>query len=205
MKTTIFSGVNETISRLPSVISKDRKNVLQPLIDYIKEKTINNEVINLNFICTHNSRRSHLSQIWAQTIASYLKIANVNCYSGGTEVTAMHPNIVEVLLKNGFEIQNLSDEKNPIYSIKYAHNCVPIIGFSKKFDTNFNPSSEFCAILTCSQADNGCPIITGAEKRVPITFEDPKIYDGTLLEKDKYLERSLEIASEMLYIFSSIN
>jgi len=45
-------------------ISFNRKTVLQPLIDYIQSKVKNNLSINLNFICTHNSRRSQLAQVW---------------------------------------------------------------------------------------------------------------------------------------------
>ena len=204
LKTVIFSEIEKTITSLSTSIAEDRKKILQSLISYIQDRINNNLDINLNFICTHNSRRSHLSQIWAQTMAYYLNIPNVYCYSGGTEATAMNKNIVEALLINGFEIQNLSKTENAIYAIKYAENKQPIIGFSKKYDDSFNPVSEFCAIMTCSQADEGCPFIAGAEKRVPVTYEDPKAYDNTPLEKDKYLERSLEIASEMLYIFKSI-
>lgn len=58
--------------------------------------------------------------------------------------------------------------------------------------------------MTCSQADGGCPFIAGAEKRIPITFEDPKISDNTAQESQVYAERSLQIASEMFYVFSKI-
>lgn len=203
-KTTVFSQIEETISNVSTNISEDRKEVLQPLIDYIQNGVNNKELINLNFICTHNSRRSHLSQVWAQTMAHYLSIPNVNCYSGGTEATAMNKNVVTTLVQQGFKIQNLSETANPVYAVKFSENELPIIGFSKKYDDDFNPVNEFCAIMTCSQADEGCPFIAGAGKRVPVTYEDPKLYDNTPLEKDKYLERSVEIASEMLYIFKSI-
>ena len=200
---TLFSELQETISSLPTV-SEERKEVLQPLVNYIQEKLDNKEVINLNFICTHNSRRSHLSQVWAKTIAFYHQIPNVLSYSGGTEATAMNSTVVTTLKDNGFKIQQLSDGTNPIYAVKYADNTPSIIGFSKKYDDDFNPTSAFGAIMTCSQADEGCPFIAGADKRIPVTYEDPKLYDGTTSEKEKYLERSLQIASEMQYVFSSI-
>lgn len=200
---TLFSEIQQTLLSLPTV-SEERKQVLQPLISYIQEKLDNKEVINLNFICTHNSRRSHLSQVWAQTMAFYYQIPNVNTYSGGTEATAMNATVVKTLIDNGFKIQQLSEGTNPIYSVKYADNTPPIIGFSKKYDDDFNPTSAFGAIMTCSQADEGCPFIAGADKRVPVTYEDPKLYDGTPLEKEKYLERSLQIAAEMHYVFSTV-
>jgi arsenate reductase len=94
--------------------------------------------------------------------------------------------------------------KNPVYSIKYAENEPPIIGFSKKLDDNFNPKSEFAAVMTCSQADGGCPFIAGTEKRIPITFEDPKAFDNSPMQAEKYQERSLQIATELFYVFSQI-
>ncbi|AZJ34738.1 low molecular weight phosphatase family protein [Tenacibaculum singaporense] len=200
---TLFTEIQQTLSSLPTV-SEERKQVLQPLVNYIQEKLNNKELINLNFICTHNSRRSHLSQVWAQTMAYHYQIPNVNTYSGGTEATAMNATVVTTLVDNGFQIQQLSDGTNPIYAVKYADNTSSIIGFSKKYDNDFNPTSAFGAIMTCSQADEGCPFIAGAEKRVPVTYEDPKLYDGTPLEKEKYLERSLQIAAEMHYVFSTV-
>ncbi|WP_299006324.1 protein-tyrosine-phosphatase [uncultured Tenacibaculum sp.] len=200
---TLFSELQETISSLPTV-SEERKQVLQPLISYIQEKLENKEMISLNFICTHNSRRSHLSQVWSQTMTFYYQIPNVNAYSGGTEATEMNEIVASTLVDNGFQIQQLSGGTNPIYAVKYADNASPIIGFSKKYDNDFNPSSAFCAIMTCSQADEGCQFIAGADKRVPVTYEDPKLYDGTPIEKEKYLECSLQIATEMYYVFSSV-
>ncbi|WP_312824673.1 protein-tyrosine-phosphatase [Epilithonimonas sp.] len=185
-------------------ISEERKITLQPLIDFIQQKTNDGKDINLNFICTHNSRRSHLSQIWAQAGANYFNIQNVNCYSGGTEETALFQKVAETLANQGFNIFKISNESNPIYTIKIGDNTLPIIGFSKKYDNPFNPVSDFAAIMTCSQADEGCPFIPGAEKRIPITFEDPKISDNTPEQSKVYAERSLQIASEMFYVFSMI-
>ncbi|WP_269236347.1 low molecular weight phosphatase family protein [Flavobacterium flavigenum] len=185
-------------------ITFERKTILQSLIDFIKLKVQNQEDIRLNFICTHNSRRSHLSQIWAQTAAHYYGIKNVSCYSGGTEATAMFPKVAETLKNTGFKIQKLSEENNPVYAIKFAENQSPIIGFSKAYDDEFNPENGFAAIMTCSQADGGCPFIAGAEKRIPITYEDPKAFDNTPQQTEKYQERSIQIATEMFYVFSQI-
>ncbi|WP_269225147.1 low molecular weight phosphatase family protein [Flavobacterium eburneipallidum] len=185
-------------------ITEERKSILQPLVDFIQNKVNQHEAIRLNLICTHNSRRSHLSQVWAQTAAKHYNIKNVNCYSGGTEATALFPVVAETLSLSGFKIKTISEGKNPIYAIKFSPNEPPIIGFSKTYDDDFNPESEFAAIMTCSQADGGCPFIAGAEKRIPITFEDPKISDGTAQQKQIYQERSLQIGTELFYVFSQI-
>ena len=205
-QSTLFSDIENIIKKLnPQTISDERKAVLQPLTEFIQSKLSKNQEILINFICTHNSRRSHLSQVWAQTMANYFNIKNVFCYSGGTESTALFPMVVETLQNSGFQIKTISTNENPIYSIKYADNEHPIIGFSKKLDDDFNPKSEFAAIMTCSQADGGCPFIAGAEKRIPITFEDPKAFDNTPQQEEKYNERSMQIAAELFYVFSQIN
>lgn len=204
-KSTILPKINNFIATLnDSSITAERKNLLAPLVTYIQEKVEAHEEIRLNFICTHNSRRSHLSQIWAQTMANYFEIKNVFSYSGGTENTAVYPMVISTLKKMGFEIEALSEGNNPVYSVKFAENQHPIIAFSKKLDADFNPKSEFAAIMTCSQADGGCPFIAGAEKRFPITYDDPKAFDNTPLQEEKYLERSIQIATEMWYVFSQI-
>ncbi|RYJ51378.1 protein-tyrosine-phosphatase [Flavobacterium petrolei] len=185
-------------------ISEERKNILRPLIDFVQQKVNNSQEISINFICTHNSRRSHLSQVWAQVAAAYYTIPNVHCYSGGTEETALFPKVAETLTHQGLSIFKIADTDNPVYAIKYSDNSLPIVGFSKKYDSPFNPVSAFVAIMTCSQADGGCPFIAGAEKRIPITFEDPKISDNTQEQSKVYADRSLQIATEMFYVFSMI-
>ncbi|WP_417443925.1 low molecular weight phosphatase family protein [Joostella sp.] len=191
-----FSGNNVPI---------ERKETLNSLVNFINDKYADSKQVNINFICTHNSRRSHLSQVWAQAMASYFDLKNIYCYSGGTEQTAMFPMVAETLKSSGFKVNPISEGDNPVYTIKYSANNHPIIAFSKKYDDVFNPESGFAAIMTCSQADSGCPFIAGAEKRIPITYEDPKAFDGTPEQKEKYQERSLQIAEEMYYVFFNIN
>jgi arsenate reductase len=204
-KTILFPEIENLITSLQfETISEERKITLQPLIDFIQIKSNKNQEIRLNLICTHNSRRSHLSQVWAQTAAAYFKINNVFCYSGGTEATAMFPMAAQTLAKQGFQIKTIAEGNNPVYAIKYAENAHPVIGFSKTYDHSFNPESEFAAILTCSSADQGCPFIAGAEIRIPITYEDPKAFDNTPQQVKKYEERSIQIATELFYVFSQI-
>ena len=197
--------IREIIAQLSTErISEERKIILQPLIEFISSKISKNEEVRLNFICTHNSRRSHLSQIWAQTMANYYQIENVFCYSGGTEATAMFPKVVETLRNQGFEILKLSETENPVYAVKFAENEHAVICFSKKYNDDFNPKSAFAAILTCDSADENCPIVYGAEARIPIKYEDPKKSDGTPEMNETYFNRSLEIATEMKFVFENL-
>lgn len=185
-------------------ISKDRKAILDVLTGHLKNKLASNESIAINFICTHNSRRSHLGQIWMQTLTAYFKIDGITAYSGGTEATAMATQVVTTLTQQGFNVYKISQGQNPVYAIKYTPNALPIIGFSKKYEHPYNPNSEFIAIMTCSQADEGCPFVAGSEKRVAITYEDPKLSDNTDLEKEVYLQRSNQIAAELYYVLSQL-
>ena len=202
---SVFQSIAAIIQTLnTSVIAKERKLILEPLIQYVQQKIANKESIRLDFICTHNSRRSHLSQIWAQTLAHYYNIPNVFCYSGGTEATAMFPKVAETLINQGFQISSLSKDNNPVYAVRYNADSHPIICFSKTYDDAFNPKSAFGAILTCDSANEACPMVIGAEKRFPITYTDPKAFDNTPLQTEKYLEKSIEIATELAYVFMSL-
>ncbi len=185
-------------------IPEERKNILLPLIEYLQEKVNTEKDISLNFICTHNSRRSHLSQVWAQAMAAYFKLSDITCYSGGTAATAIYPMIVQVLEKAGFESVPLSKEDNPVFAIKYSTDNHPVVAFSKTYDHPFNPNEAFAALMTCSDADENCPFIPGTEKRIPLNYEDPKAFDDSPLKQEKYEERSLQIATEMFYVFSQI-
>jgi arsenate reductase (thioredoxin) len=201
----MLENLSKTIANITEIaVSEERKQILNLLVNYIQNKVSNNQTILLNFICTHNSRRSHLSQIWAQTMAFHFNIKNVFCYSGGTEATAMFYKVAETLEKQGFLIEKLSETSNPVFAVKYAYNETAIICFSKIFDANFNPKTSFAAIMTCNNADEACPMVLGAENRFGIKYDDPKAFDGTDLMNEKYTERSLEIASEMFYVFSQI-
>ena len=200
-----YSKISEFIISLDvNVIPEDRKPLLQEYIDFIKDRIEKEEPILVNAICTHNSRRSHLTQIWSQVMASEYNIDNVFAFSGGTSATAMFPMVTKVLGKVGFDITKLSQEENPVYSVKFSDNAHPVICFSKTYDNKFNPKSEFVAIMTCSDADENCPVIFGSAKRVRLTYDDPKAFDNTPQQEEKYMERSVQIATEMKYVFSNI-
>ena len=137
-------------------------------------------------------------------MASHFKIGNVNCYSGGTEATAVYPMVIETLRKIGFSVQQLSYGDNPIYAIKFAASEHPVIAFSKKFEDGFNPKKGFAAVMTCSHADENCPMVLGADERISITYNDPKAFDNSPLQAEKYLECAELIANEMHYVFQKV-
>ncbi len=185
-------------------ITPERKKLLLKFSRYIQDKISMDKEINLVFICTHNSRRSFMSQIWCQAAAEYYSIPNVKCYSGGTEATAFNPRAVSSVQNTGFEVEKQDESDNPLYLVSYSDSEDPLKCFSKVYNHPFNPQTEFAAIMTCSHADENCPVIFGAEARFPINYEDPKIFDDTQLEELKYQERFKEIGRELLYSFQNV-
>jgi arsenate reductase len=202
-----MSFVAETIRQLSGEfekISGERKKALQRVTTFIETRINRQQTPELIFICTHNSRRSHIAQIWAQTAAAFFDVAGVKTYSGGTEATAFNPLAVEALRRTGFKIDQVSDGANPRYTVRHSETHPPFEIFSKKYDAPENPASSFAAIMTCTHADDSCPVVRGASARISLPFDDPKDFEGTSLEAAKYSERSLEIGREILYVFSQI-
>jgi protein-tyrosine-phosphatase len=183
-------------------IPEDRKELLEKLAGYVVERVASGGNANLIFICTHNSRRSHLAQIWAATAAGYFGLGGVRTFSGGTEATAFDPRAVAAVERAGFIVEKEINGTNPVYLIRAREDGPPMKAFSKVFDERPNPSADFCAVMTCSQADAACPAVPGASKRIAVTYDDPKDFDGTEQETEKYDERCRQIAREMIYAFS---
>ncbi|MCG8306513.1 MAG: protein-tyrosine-phosphatase [Cytophagales bacterium] len=195
----------EDIKSQVDQIPEERKNQLKKVALYIDTKKNSNESANLIFICTHNSRRSHLSQIWAATAANYYNVEdNIFTFSGGTEATAFNPRAVAAIERAGFKVENPGGE-NPHYKVTFGDSGPAMDCFSKKYDGKYNPKENFAAIMTCSDADQNCPFIPGASLRVPITYEDPKVADGTDYESAKYDERCKQIATEMFFLMSQVS
>ncbi len=186
-----------------ALIPESRKTLLHRLAEYIREKRRANDLAQLNFICTHNSRRSLISQAWAFAAAAYLGIENIATYSGGTEATAFNPRAVAALERVGFKIEKPGGE-NPRYRLAFGENGPVLEAFSKTFDDPYNPAKGFAAIITCAQADEACPFVPGAEFRLSLTYEDPKVADGTPEETARYDERVRQIGREIFYAFQQV-
>ncbi len=202
---SISNQLHQTINRireLHSSIPAERIVLLTEMAKWINTKRSRDESAKLTFICTHNSRRSHLSQTWAHFFADLHNIEGIECYSGGTEETAFNIRVVDCLRDQGFTISAYGSISNPVYAVRYSNNRPAIVCFSKVYVHNANPKEGFAAVMTCSDADEACPFIPGAEKRFPLRYEDPKLFDDIPLEKEKYAERSLQIAAEMDILFS---
>jgi arsenate reductase len=203
----MFPALTDHLQHLaaqPIQLSEARLRTLDKLVAHILQKRQEKQPIALNFICTHNSRRSHLAQAWAAAWSKFYQIDQFNVYSGGTEATAFHPNSIKALQEVGFEIGLLATGANPRYILKTGPEEPGMVMFSKKFDAPENPESHFVAILVCSDADEACPFVPGCELRIALPFEDPKISDGTAQEAATYLTKSQEIAVELGYVLREV-
>lgn len=183
-------------------ITEERKKDFLPLIKYINKKRAQNKPVHLNFICTHNSRRSQLSQLWAAVLGHYHKLA-LSTYSGGVEITACNERVITALRALGFTVNQTGDTENPIYTISWGEVSFGAY-YSKLYNDSSSPTKDFAAVMTCAHADENCPFIAGAEERIPLRYEDPKRFDNTENEAEAYLNKSIEIATELHYIFSNL-
>jgi hypothetical protein len=194
---------DEVASEL-STIPDERKAVLDEISTTIARRLDEGHDANLTFICTHNSRRSHMSQIWAQTAACYYGLDRVHAYSGGTQETCCNPRTITAMRRAGFNVEDATTGDNPVYLVRYADDRPPVRAYSKMYNADDNPRDGFIALMTCSAADMSCPVVEGAVARYAIHYVDPKLCDDTPTEATAYNERCREIAREMFYIMSQV-
>lgn len=193
----------ESLSLMAREIAPERQAILQEIAAEVVRQRREGEEIKMVFICTHNSRRSHLGQIWAAAMVEWFGLKGISTFSGGTEATAFNPRAVAALRRAGFSILD-EPGTNPHYKVGPMLGYYPWQCFSKRFDDNGNPQADFMAIMTCSDADQACPIVPGASFRIGLTYLDPKIADGTVEEQLTYDERCKQIGSEMYFLFSQL-
>ncbi|MEZ4808067.1 MAG: protein-tyrosine-phosphatase [Flavobacteriales bacterium] len=190
--------VDERVVPAMAEIPVERKESLDRIAAFLKERKAAGATADLTFICTHNSRRSHLSQLWAATAAWYHAQDHVRTFSGGTEATAFDPRAVAALERAGFQVVK-GEGKDPMYEVSFAKDRADERCWSKKYDDPANPQKDFCAVMTCSEADKNCPIVFGALDRLSLPYNDPKEADGTPEEAARYDECCLQIAAELWY------
>ena len=184
-------------------IPAERKEQLAKVSNYVKSEVAAGRSVKLTYICTHNSRRSHLGQLWGYAAAAHYGIPGVATYSGGTEGTAFNKRAVAAVQRAGFDVETPSETDNPHYLVRLGADVTPQECFSKKYDSPPNPTKDFCAIMVCTQADEACPLVSGAKMRIAIPYVDPKVSDGRADEAQTYDERCAQIARETLFVFAN--
>jgi arsenate reductase len=181
-----------------------RASSLDSLASYVAARTRSARECALVFVCTHNSRRSQLAQVWAQAAAAHYGATGLRAFSGGTEATALYPAALAALGRAGFRIVDRAGGANPVYEVSYSDGYPPLKIFSKLLGSPPNPKRDFCAVMTCSAADRNCPVVPGASMRVSIPYEDPGVFDGTERERAAYDALCRHVCGDMLYAFSRV-
>ena len=181
-------------------IPDERKAELKDIANFIVEQRKEHKPANLLFVCTSNSRRSHMAQVWSQIASYYYNIDSVFTFSGGTEQTRVNINAIDALNRTGIEIYSNNQGDNPLRYVRVGNKINPWVIFSKKYTDATNPKNNFAAVMVCSEADKACPFVEGAESRIGLPYQDPKEFDNSPLKAAKYDERCHQIAREMFYI-----
>jgi len=175
---------------------------LKGLVEALKAQQRSGLPLDLLFVCTHNSRRSHMAQLLGAVAAARAGVP-VRTFSGGTEATAFNPRAIAALSRVGFQISG-EGEKNPRYRVAWSPSAPAFEAFSKTMDDAANPKKDFVAVMTCSQADAACPLVVGASQRVAVPYEDPKVADGTPEEAQRYDERVEQIGRDLAWVFRQV-
>lgn len=193
-----------TLSAEFNQIPEERKKELVEIGNYVIDERLGNKTCKLLFICTSNSRRSHMAQVWAQSATFYYGLDSIWTFSGGTEATKVHTNTVAALKRAGFSIETNQTGNNPTYFVTAGNSLGQWGIFSKKYNNAVNPKTGFCAAMVCSEADRSCPHVEGADLRVSLAYDDPKYYDNTPSQDQKYDERCRQIAREMFFLMDYV-
>jgi hypothetical protein len=133
------------------------------------------------------------------------EISNIHTFSGGTEATALNERVITAIKNVGFTVDSTTlDESNPRYFIKWETEMEAYEAFSKKYSNKANPSTNFAAIMVCSEADEGCPIVHGSDFKLSLPYLDPKAFDDTDKEGESYANKIREIGREALFTMLSV-
>jgi len=181
----------------------ERQGTLDGIAQHLSEETS----IAVNFICTHNSRRSHLCEIMFRSACTYYQLENVATYSGGTEGTALYPVVAESCARHGFTTKEVQAHGQRAWKIFHPtleeEKNTPLL-FSKEYHHANNAQEGYHAIMVCDSANEACPVVFGAKQRHSLLFVDPKHSDGSSEQADVYDSTLRTIAGEMGYIVRKI-
>lgn len=185
---TLDDYISETIDNFS--LSPGRVDMLEKIATTLFKIKSTQDELNVVFVCTHNSRRSHMAQVMFAAMVEHLEIDHTNSFSAGTEATEVHPLTISSLQEVGFDVV----KKDSTHKLTSGDMSLDL--FSKKYD---HPSikSPFVAIMVCDEADNSCPTLPQAVKRFSLPYKDPKSADGTEVEQKVYATTLYKIGEEM--------
>ena len=162
-------------------------------------------------VCTGNSRRSILGSSMGNLAATYYGLDDIRFYSGGTDPSAFNKRTIAALKEIGFDIATTGSEArrggpetpNPSFRVGWGQG-LEAVEFSKHYADQSNPQQDFAAVMVCTEADEGCPVVEGAGLRISMPYQDPKAYDDSPFEAAKYAERRDDIGRLMLCVLCQV-
>lgn len=203
---TFYPELQEFNDQIAMDLKPDRTELLDSLAQIIYNDWGKDRNTSILFVCTHNSRRSHLAQVWFQVASYYYGLPKFYTYSGGTEATAVSKKAIDALERSGLQFEEKPglDSNNPMLEAKLGFNIPSVELFSKVYEHEVNPKEDFIAVMVCSEADKSCPIVHGADSRIALPFDDPRYSDNLASEKVTYDKTNKLIASEMFYLVEKV-
>ena len=203
LRPTLFPGIAMHLERLAVTLEgmeEPYRSAGRTLADWIATHYRAKQILPLVVVCTGNSRRSMLGAMMGNVSAAYHGLSEVRYFSGGTAPSAFNTRTITALQAIGFEIEPIGEEAprgepelpNPKYRVRWGTvgaecSLLPeAVEFSKVFSDPDNPQSGFAALMVCDEADAGCPFVPGAAFRLSMPFPDPKAFDGTAREQERY-------------------
>jgi arsenate reductase (thioredoxin) len=99
------------------------------------------------FLCTGNSCRSQMAEGWAR----HMHPDAIEACSAGTAPTTLNPRAVQVMAEAGVDIGSQT---------------------SKHVDDLAGREFDYL-ITVCGHADEQCPVLAGAQRRLHVGFDDP--------------------------------
>jgi len=193
------------------IIDPPHREAAEKLAEWIAANYDPGKPLHVTVVCTGNSRRSILGSSMGNMAAAYYGMSEIRFHSGGTAPTAFNPRTIASLKAIGFEVEPTGKEarrgepktENPMYRVFWGEGFESL-EFSKHYGDASNPQKGFAALMVCSEADAGCPVVKGAALRVSMPYLDPKIYDDGAYESAKYAERRDDIGRLMLSVFAQV-
>jgi protein-tyrosine-phosphatase len=144
--------------------------------------------LTLVFGCTHNSRRSILSEVWAHVALAGVH-PRLRALSAGSDPQGVAPGTLGALARAGFTIS--ADEQRGWVA---TAGDLRLALRSKRFADLELSDVGFGLVVNCSVLDESCPTVPGSFFRTPLIFDDPRAADGTLSADAAYDRCCAEIA-----------
>ena len=173
------------------LVETDRRLRLDAIASYVRSKVRQQRAASLLFLGRHNSRRSHLAQVWAQTVAAWCEVGVVISYSAGVQPTRLAPAAVDALRRAGFVVDLGQDPSTA--KVSFRADAPPMICYAKDYEALQVPQRNWCAVSVDAGVAAGFPALDEAEERVVLPLEDPD--DDALCAR---------VARDLLYAFTQV-